>query len=153
MGVSLVLSTGNYSPLAPFLQSRLDLLQMKYASCWVAKHDKGMGRDLVIPVFPLLIWSGLNDSCLQISCLWMCNTITVNMPSIWHGWRDGWVDIRAVKATPFAKQPQQKEQSELKNNFSIESGRKDKNAGLELMYSTTSWILVCGMELHLYQEV
>lgn len=153
MGVSLVLSTGNYSPLAPFLQSRLDLLQMKNASCWVAKHDKGMGRDLVIPVFPLLIWSGLNDSCLQISCLWMCNTITVNMPSIWHGWRDGWVDIRAVKATPFAKQPQQKEQSELKNNFSIESGRKDKNAGLELMYSTTSWILVCGMELHLYQEV
>lgn len=33
MGGSLVLCTGYYSPLAPLLQFRLDLLQMKNASC------------------------------------------------------------------------------------------------------------------------
>lgn len=53
----------------------------------------------------------------------------------------------------FAKQPQQKEQSELKNNLSIESGRKQKNARSELTFSTTSCILVCGMELHFCQEI
>lgn len=152
MGVSLALCTGYFSPLAPLLQFRLVCCRWKMPRVG-GKAWQGHGQGPCNSVFPPLIRSGLNDSCLRISCLWMCNTITVNMPSIWHGWRDGWVDIWAIKVTQFAKQPQQKGQSELKNNLSIDSGRKQKNAGSELVYSTTSCIPVCGVELHLYQEI
>lgn len=47
----------------------------------------------------------------------------------------------------FAEKPKQKEQSELKKILSTESGRKLKNSGLELMYSTSPglWHLLTSL--------
>lgn len=97
----------------------------------------------VIPVFPLLIWSGLNHSCLQISYLQMYNAITLSMPAIWHGWRDGWMgwhqhdksdaDCEITSA--------ERTKSELKNTLSIESAenRKTPDWNWRIPPSAESW--------------